>query len=389
MLDVNALHRLLSPLVLLVLVLCPAAQDEGDAPDPCKECRGVGLVPCPEHRGASRGQGIDPERHALYCNAARDCDTCRGAEWLDCEACADADSEAWLARRGEALVESGKRAAKYDKFMERTLHLAESEHFVLVCELKARKAGRTKADTHQLLHIFLARLEDLFADYCEVLGAKESDFAKKSVVFLWQEREDHDKAGMEYCEWEWDEPYLYQRGPVNKFTLHAGDKRYKDDAVLHRTLVHHVVHGLMNLQKPAMWTGKSPGGWADAGVPHWFEDKYFGVCDTFCSNQVQGPVPSAKKWRAAARKLVAGGRILPLEEFEMLRNEQLTGEQHALGFSLVDYLLAREPGKLNLVLKRLRARTPLRDSIKEVYGLKVEELEAEWKEWVLTTYAKR
>ena len=43
----------------------------------------------------------------------------------------------------------------------------------------------------------------------------------------------------------------------------------------------------------------------------------------------------------------------------------------------------------NRLLKRLRASTPSRDAIKEVYGLSFAELEVAWRAWVQENYPKR
>ncbi|MEW6071777.1 MAG: hypothetical protein AB1726_04155 [Planctomycetota bacterium] len=376
---------LLSLFPSLVLSLAPASPRQEVAAPRCAECGGAGLLPCPAHRAAD----LDPARRATYCRTAAGCATCAGAEWLDCPACAGGAAEAWLAARAAEAPAAAERAAEIEKELGRPLRIAESSHFLLVCELAPRKLGRTKLDEHGLLHAWLDRLESLFADYCACLGAREEEFGARSWVLLWQERADHDAAGEEYCGWTWEQPWLYQRGARSRFSLHAGDKRYRDDADLHRTVVHHVVHGIMNQQKPAAWTGDSPDAWADVGLAHWFEDRLFGRADVACASEVEPALPRADKWRATVRKLAAAGKAPPIEALEPKKTGELTGDEHALAFAWIDFLMATDPAQLNVLLQRFRARTPIRDAIQEIYGWKLPALDAAWRAWVLASYAGR
>lgn len=367
------------------LPLGPAETAEDPPPVECGACGNAGLRPCPDHRFGK----IVRDRHALYCSEAAGCETCAGAEWIDCAECDLGEQSGWLKKRMEAGAEAPESLTTFEKLLERPLCMAESKHFQIICEMKPRKVGRAKANRHDLLHIQLARLEAIFDEYVTVFSIDEKEIVGKARILLWSEREDHEKAGKEACGYMWEEPSVYQRGYKTIYSLHTGASAVSDDEDLHANLVHHVVHGLMNAQKPAAWTGQMQNGWADCGVPHWFEEKRCGRNDNFCYRVEPDRGLKSGKWRRAVRKVIAAGEATPLEELSVLTNEQLSLVQHALGFSLVDYLMARDPQKLNHVLKRLRAQTPLRDAVKETYQQKLPELEATWQEWVLETYPKR
>ncbi len=378
----------IAALLALMFPIPALAQDEEPEVIPCKECDDVGLLPCREHPG--KGKRAELERHVLYCSVVDGCADCRGVGWTDCEACANPTAEEWCATRLAEVPERRKKHSRYSKIAERTLRVAESEHFVLVCELKPMKVGRSKADEHQLLHIYLDRLEALFDDYCTIFGIKKTDFEAKSEILLWSDYEEHKKVSTELCSYFWEDIAVYQRGAKGICSIHAPNKFLKDDATIYRYLLHHVVHGLMNLQRPSAWLGDMPGGWADSGLAHWFEEKYFGIVDGYCFPEATPPSGiKSKKWRAGVRKLVASEGVPDLTVLSFVRNRAMTGEQHAYGFSLIDYLMDRDRKKLNLLLKRLRGTTPLRDAVKEVYGLKLPELQDAWKEWVLETYPRR
>ena len=69
--------------------------------------------------------------------------------------------------------------------------------------------------------------------------------------------------------------------------------------------------------------------------------------------------------------------------------DSLTLEEHAISFSYVDFLIQKDPVMLNLLLKRMRAKTPTRDDLAEAFGLTVIEFQEEWREWVKDTYPLR
>ena len=67
----------------------------------------------------------------------------------------------------------------------------------------------------------------------------------------------------------------------------------------------------------------------------------------------------------------------------------LTPAQHLVAFSVFDYFVSLDREKLDTLLVRLRSKTPMRDALKEVFGVSILELEAAWKTWVLETYPSR
>ena len=67
----------------------------------------------------------------------------------------------------------------------------------------------------------------------------------------------------------------------------------------------------------------------------------------------------------------------------------LSREQTAVAFALVDHLMETDPGALNTIVARLRARTPTRDAVKEVLGLDPDPFLERFRAWVLDTYPAR
>ena len=165
---------------------------------------------------------------------------------------------------------------------------------------------------------------------------------------------------------------------------------YRSDELLHRNVVHSVTHLLLAHQEPSMWIGNQKGGWAEEGLAHWFEDRYFGICDNYCYEE-QNTLVGFKggNYRPAVRKMVAAEDVPPVASVLDLNTDQLSLPQHAVAFSLVDYLLDRDAAAFNAVAKDLRRKVPARDALLSAYGLSPLELESQWKAWVLATYPSR
>jgi hypothetical protein len=276
----------------------------------------------------------------------------------------------------------------YEREMERPLRFAASEHFVLVCELPATKVGRSVRKPHELLHLYVDRLERLYADYTGLLGIEDDEFPRRSEIFLWQFDQDHREAGRRFCQYS-AENGVYLRGIFARYSVCAQTRFLRNDEALHRNVVHHAVHGLASMQKPSRWLGELKAGWADAGIAHWFEDRYFEVCDNYCYQEVDQGGLRGGKWRPEIKRRFAKEDSVGLAALFDQTTQSLTEEQHPLAFALVDWLLALDPARFELLLARLRAQVPTRDALQEVYGLLPLEAERRFEEWVLETYPAR
>jgi hypothetical protein len=351
----------------------------------CTKCKNLGAKPCPEHKKAD----CDLENNVLCCRFVADCTVCGGTGWIDCEHCTNEATEERLRRKREGVPAIRESFLEFDEAVGRRVRVAESEHFVVVCELDGMKVEKKKLNDHQLLHLYIDRLETLFADYLEVLGVDESAFKTKSRVLLWRNPDDHEKASLRLCTFTGESGVKYL-GAFPTYCVPVTKKDFKNDETLHRNVIHSTVHLLLSHQAPINWIGDKKGGWADAGLAHWFEDRYWGVCDNYCYQEVNTQHSfKGGKWKPALRKMVAMDRTPSLASLFQQNTTTLTVEQHSVSFSLVDYLLATDAEKTNRVFMRLRAKTPTRDALKEVFGVTVPRLEEQWKQWVLATYPAR
>ena len=95
------------------------------------------------------------------------------------------------------------------------------------------------------------------------------------------------------------------------------------------------------------------------------------------------------RWKPRVRKMVARDDSPPFAGVFQQNTDTLTLDQHAVSFSLVDYLIQLDGEKLDALMKFLRKKVATRDALKKTFGISPLALEVEWKEWVLATYPTR
>jgi len=342
-------------------------------------CGGVGRVACAEHPAALCAE----EAQFVWCSEIARCAKCAGTGFVDCPRCESPQSDAELAQLREQKRASGEALAQYERDLGRPLKLIESANFVLVCELDGLKVERKARSNHELLHLYAQRLEAARATWLTALKADAGDFRAKTRVFMWQLPLDHEQAALRYCgHSERGGVKLMGVDPV--YSTCAGTPPRPDEE-LHRDLLHNLAHLLLSHQVPTAWIGNTGGGWADEGLAHWLELRMTGRAAGGC-NEEQAVMPDLPRgaWAPVVRKLVASGKAPPFAELLRRNSEGLSPDEHLVAYSAIEHLIERDGAALNRMLKRLRARVPLRDALRETFDLDPLELEAQWKAWVLS-----
>lgn len=372
--------------VLLALFLCAslvAAQDDDFVR--CTKCRNVGARPCPEHEKAD----CELEGNVLFCSAIGLCPTCGGTGWVDCPACENVPVEERLAAKRAAAPAVAAGLAYLEEDMRRPLLHAESAHFVLVWDVEALKVDKKRVGAHELLHRYIDHLERLYDDYTTILGVKDAEFVEKSRVMVWINETDHEEASRRYCD-QTAPAGVKLMGIHPTFSVPYLIKLFKNEEFFRRYVIHNATHLLLSHQEPMHWIGETKGGWADAGLAHWFEDRYFGVCDVYCYTEADTRQSfKGGRWKPEVRRQVAEDEAPSLAGMFQKNTDGLTLAEHAVAFSLVDYLIATDARKLNELFRDLRKRVETREALAQVFGLNPIELEERWKAWVLETYPVR
>ncbi len=373
-------------LLWLLLFACGGslqAQDLGsETPVRCSRCTSLGQRPCGEHDK----KACALERDALYCSLFAPCEACGGTGWVDCDRCENPAAEERLAARRAGRPARAEEVAHFARELGRPVPLLVTEHFELIFDVERAKVGRKVLQRHELLHLYGDRLEELYDAYVSLLGVEEEEFQKRSLIMVWGSARDHQEGARRYCRMAFSNGTRLL-GPTPAYSVPALPEFFRDDEALHRNLVHNATHLLLSHQAPSHWIGQTKGGWADAGLAHYFEHVFFELCDTYCySEQDTNRDFEGGSWRVKARKMVAAGEAPAFAGLFQQNTDTLSLDQHVAAFSLVDYLAQQDGEKLDELLRQLRRKVATRDALKAVFGVSPIALQEAWQEWALATY---
>jgi hypothetical protein len=355
------------------------------APEKCIKCHDLGRRPCPEHPAAE----CEWELKTIYCSEIAGCATCGGVGWIDCNECIEPATDQWLEMR-RAKVPARKTALKFiADAMKREVRIGESDHCVIVWELGELKVDRRRLGPHELTHLYLERMEVLHADFKARLQVTDKHFGAKCELYVWGFPADHQACGSALCDGNAKGGVKFL-GARPRYTVLGTKQNFQNDEELHRNLVHSMTHLLLSNVTPAAWVGNVRGGWMDEGLSHFFEDRYWGICDNYCYQEQNSNVDfKSGKFRLAVRRMVAEDKAPPAAEVFEQNVDTLTLPMHAVSMSYVDFLLQKDGAKFYELVKRLKKKMPTGDALQEVYGMRTLEFEASWKNYVLATYPTR
>jgi len=364
------------------------SQDEPVKPAPfvrCIPCKNEGRLPCAAHEKSE----MHLEDGVQMCSLVAGCAACGGTGWLDC---ADCENPRWL--DGLATKRAQQRGletyvARFDDEMKRPLRKIVMPHIMLVWELDELKIDKRTVRHHELMHIYAERLEKLFVDYAAVMKTGPRDFRERMSVFVWSKEADQFEGSTRFTG-QSNRRGVKLLGSTSAYSVLGTKQNFRDDAALHRNLVHNVTHLILSHQAPSQWLGNIKHGWVDEGLAHWFEERYWGLCDNYCYEEQNTNVDfKGGRWKPVVRRMVAENDLAPMAEVMQKNTDGLSLPMHALAFSYVDYLLATDAPKFNELCTLLRKRVEPRDAMAKALGTNLLELEQRWKAWVLATYPVR
>ncbi len=364
-----------------------AARDDERGASSCLTCKGKGAAPCDRHKKAA----FERERETLRCTETATCPMCHGTFLMKCPRCKNAPSakvkkaweenQAWLGTMGE--IDSFLRKKK-----GRVVH-GESEHFIVTIDVRKLPVGRKGVSTHSGMHLFLERLEKLFSDVSDDLGAEESDFLAKTHVMIWERERDLVNTASKYCHQKSNtKSFLIGAEPV--FTIYYNKGYLHEEFELHQAVVHNVVHCLLSNVWDGMWPGNIKGGWLDAGYAHHYELRYFGHLGGVRHYCYREGDTQAKfkfgKWEPSILLLVQRKETLSFIEIASKNTDNLTPMEHMHSWSYVDFILAEHPEKFGSVARLVKQRKPIGEIMKEGMGMSPFAFEEKWQKYVKSTY---
>lgn len=262
-----------------------------------------------------------------------------------------------------------------------------------------KKPGR-RITPHERAHLYAMRYLACEARWCELLGVAPAGIGRvegqtiaRAEYYLFEKLDAYREFGRHFfgmfgpdLSWWWHEQSHSLTGSLNGDGL-------ADDALSAR-FSYLVAHILTYQQFGFFYRVPS---FIPAGLGHWAERSHRNRQDTF---MVMG-TPSANKeewgwkapdWDRAVRDMVNTGKSKPFIAMGLIdMDDQLTPPYRAQAWSMVKYLAGVDRGQfgqfLRIALNKRRSETAieaLARAADTAYGATLPELEAAWREWVLT-----
>jgi len=301
-------------------------------------------------------------------------------------------------------------------------------------ERLAKSNPRFKPKTRVLkpwtrLHLTALRMEDLYAEFEDLLGVSDSDFPKsvKDVIagrgrfmgygpYLGQQGKylvfvtEHSSTFVTY-----QATFI---GKTSKFgqRWHFTDKgniyygvatemeggRLKHDTALHGDLVFNVAQNLIDGFRQYAYDMPV---WIREGIGHYFQRRVTPRWNSFSQNESNlADKKPLWRWRAETRKLLARGDFTPFAEMYTWRDySQIKFDDHILLWSRWDFLMSLGKEKFAEFIFGVKGRVDpetwlsdqrdlvgaTRTALRKAYGLTPLNFDDKWREWVLANYPSK
>jgi hypothetical protein len=337
-----------------------------------------------------------------------------------CQHCIDQDL---LAAEPKEIPVLGCPAQKLTKSLKirRSWFVITSPNFKVFSTLAG---ARIKHSDSRFAAADLIRLKEIFPDY--QLGGQGSFVTAHQRAHLYQIRAErilshfraltgnkHPFLGMgarfELCLFEKEKEFQRfvekelvrnhsSKHPVQRKHMIGGDNYYViataaslfkgGDRELNNIIVHHTSHGIVNGHNDflsEMW------GWLEGGFAHYYERRESDKHNYFC---LQGRDPPKEfvrgNWRRKIRHLVYRKKDSSLGLWcDKTHAQQLSGNEHAMAWSIVDWLVRTNPVRLAKLLDIAAEeddRPTCSDAIEDVFGIGPYGLHERWRAYVLKKY---
>lgn len=351
---------------------CAACKDTGEL-----ECKACAKTTC-KWEGPGKAQ---------WCTQSVACPDCVGTRRAACTKCERGLPEAAKKLHAEAAAWRAKMQ-DIDRQVETTAVHAQSPHFRITWSIKQvdAKGGNTP---HGGMHVYLDRLEALYADFLRDVGATEKDFLDRTHVMLWQTEKEQAKASILYTgQSSSTESKLMGKSPV--VSIFYDKSHLHEEFELHQAMVHQVAHCLLSNVFDGIWPGNIKGGWIDCGLAHAYEIRYFGSVRHYCyveSDTLQ--TFKFGRWEQAVLSGVQSGKELRFLGVTGRHTTELTPEEHMYAWSYCDYLLRAHAARFGAVVKAVKQRVAAGELLRTVLDTTPAQFQEDWATWVKETYSPK
>jgi hypothetical protein len=277
-----------------------------------------------------------------------------------------------------------------------------------------------KLDPWLRLHLAAHRCEKGYAEFQELIGVTDADFAKKGsqppagaflglpgkfLLLQCQKKSDMARYVDRFCGAKEDTSRRHYHAKTFQMVhaMSAEGLEGFDESGLHGHMVYALWHNLANGYNGFAYPLPH---WLAEGLAHWHARK---VKSEFLNVQIRDDEAVAQEqqanWPAKVRaRAQHEGAFFAYDAMAAWsRPEELGYHAHAQSWSRVDYLLQTDRGNLGAMLKQLKAVPPdgtyeaqgkqisalATKLLGELYGLDGPAFDRAWREWVTKTYPKK
>ncbi len=330
------------------------------------------------------------EQEVNYCWVAAQCKKCSGSLLVDCAGCES--GPLFEKRQSQLKVIEGFANSNTEPsvLLDRELPRIITDHFDFCVTAKKMKNGSKSYNTHELMHAMAADCEASATLFDKHYQAELADYSNRARIWYWFENSDHQEVCLEILGGSGGSNLRYY-GIHPAVSSFSGDEGLKNDAldVIHNA-IHVSIHLILSSVHKVAWIGDEKAGWFDVGAAHWYEEKLFARVATYCIDEAnEGADYEDGQWRVAMKKHLRKNKDHILPKLTQLTTHVLEEEQHALAWSLYDYVVANHPLKLKPLLMGYKDGIESRDLFKEHLEMNIMQVENAWRAWVADTYPSK
>ena len=247
--------------------------------------------------------------------------------------------------------------------------------------------------SHERAHLYHVRLERMVCWFRALTGndAPNLGMGDRFQVFLIEDTKQYAAFSEKVMGRDFDPRNLAQRkhvpGEGNFYVFATAADQFKGkDQQLNNFTAHHVGHLIMNGHKDFVsdvWA------WLEEGTAHFFMRRESPKYKFFCLQGVEPPRDFVRSnWEKTIRLMVYRKKEPSFGTWcDKIHASELTGDQHALAWSYVDWLSKTDPVRLAKLMDLSAVKgTTATQAVEEVFGVSPYALHDRWRDWVLEAY---
>ncbi len=248
--------------------------------------------------------------------------------------------------------------------------------------------------SHQRAHLYHIRLERIHAHFAALTGNKKKflGMGGRYQVYLFDAEEPYRALAEKVIGRAHNKKNYLVRAHVpgehNYYVMGTTTKLFKSDRALNSIVAHQTGHMLANGHRNfvrVVW------GFLEAGAAHYYERLESVQHNYFCLMGVDFPAEFVRgNWRKKIRHLVYRKKDPSLGGWcETLQPHQMSGVEHALAWSIFEWLVTTDPVRLGKLMDKTKdtdKKPTAEQSIEDVFGVSPYVLHDRWRRYVLKNY---